>query len=65
MPPTLQKEVPEQVRKTELIFYQIAFSSLMEVTSQLAIVKELEFIDEQEHERAQDKNLRNFKQTEC
>jgi four helix bundle protein len=42
-------------RKDRAHFYQIAFSSLMEVTSQLAIVKELGFIYEQEHERLRTK----------
>jgi four helix bundle protein len=42
-------------KKDKAHFYQIAFSSLMEVTSQLAIVKELGFIDEQEHERIRTK----------
>ena len=38
-------------KKDRAHFYQIAFSSLMEVTSQLVIVKDLGFIDNKEHER--------------
>lgn len=43
------KEVPEQVRKTKRTYYQIAYSSLMEVTSQLSIAKDLSFVNEQEY----------------
>ena len=35
--------------KDKAHFYQMAYSSLMEVTSQLTIVKELAFVNEQEY----------------
>ena len=38
-------------KKDRAHFYQIAFSSLMEATSQLDIVKDLGFIERKEHER--------------
>jgi four helix bundle protein len=38
-------------KKDKAHFYQIAFSSLMEVTSQLLIVRDLGFIENQEYER--------------
>ncbi len=38
-------------KKDKAHFYQIAFSSLMEVTSQLLIVRDLGFIEVKEHDR--------------
>jgi len=38
-------------KKDKAHFYQIAFSSLMEVTSQLLIVRDLGFIENKEYER--------------
>ena len=42
-------------KKDKAHFYQIAYSSLMEVTSQLVIVKDLGYINEQVHDQIRTK----------
>ena len=52
-------------KKDRAHFYQIAYSSLMEVAAQLIIAYELTFYKFSGKCQAEGKAARNFKQTEC